>query len=56
MKLNNYYCSELNCNYQTNSQTPEEASRKLIQDGGYDVDKRSKCPKCRKDSLVFLPK
>lgn len=54
MKENNYYCSELTCDYTTNANSMKEADKQLIQDGGYDVKKKSMCPKCRRDSLVFL--
>lgn len=54
MILNNYHCSELECDYRTNRDTLEETDKQLLQDGGFDIDKQTKCPKCGKDTLVFV--
>lgn len=54
MIQSNYHCSELMCDYRTNKKTSEEADKQLLQDGGYDINKKTKCPKCENDSLVFI--
>ena len=54
MKENNYYCSEPGCTYRTNVESPKAADEQLINDGGLDVNKKSMCPECKNDSLVFI--
>jgi hypothetical protein len=54
MRENNYHCTELKCGYRTNVKTPKDADKQLVKDGGCDINKKSLCPKCKKDSLVFI--
>ena len=53
----NYVCSTIGCEYFTNAQagtTPEELDIIVERDGGFMKDKKSCCPKCKEDSLVYL--
>lgn len=53
----NYFCCEKDCNYWTKAKegtAPEELDEILEKDGGWMKDKRSSCPKCKKDSLVYV--
>lgn len=50
-----YHCCDAACTYKTTAHTETEADKQLVQDGGYDQDKKTKCPLCKKDSLVFIP-
>lgn len=54
MRQSSYHCSELNCEYKTITKSTEEVDALLIQDGGFDINKKTLCPKCKKDSLVFI--
>ena len=51
-----YHCSNSSCDYRThtNDSTGEEAYEQLIADGGFDRSKKTCCPKCKQDSVVFL--
>lgn len=51
---NNHHCC--NCDYKTTqeSEIEADADRQLQQDGGFNAHKKSRCPKCKKDSLIFL--
>lgn len=53
-KANNYYCTTEDCYYQTNCNSEQEASEQLTKDGGFDIDKKTLCPMCNEDSLIFL--
>jgi hypothetical protein len=55
VRENNYHCSATECSYRTLAKSSEEADRILNQDGGFDTKKKTMCPKCKKDSLVFVP-
>lgn len=52
---NNYHCSKKDCDYRTTSHSAKMADQQLVKDGGYDMNKTTCCPKCKEDSLVFLP-
>lgn len=52
---NNYHCSKKDCDYRTTSHSEKMADQQLVKDGGYDMNKTTYCPKCKEDSLVFLP-
>lgn len=55
LSVNNHYCSKVTCDYKTEAKTIEEADLQLFKDGGYNFKKNTSCPKCKEDSLVFLP-
>lgn len=53
---NNYYCTTGNCDYTTGvtNEVASESDNKLKADGGYDIDKKTLCPKCHQNSLIFV--
>lgn len=54
MDKGNYYCCENECGYRTLAVTSEEAEKQLAEDGGYDRNKESMCPRCKKNALIFI--
>ncbi|WP_349659830.1 hypothetical protein [Lysinibacillus zambalensis] len=53
----NNVCNSKDCGYTTNltSPTEQEADRKLLIDGGFNTKEKTLCPKCKKDSIQYLP-
>lgn len=54
MTPNNYYCYMSDCSYKTAVETEELADAQLIEDGGFDTEKETQCPICKRNSLVFI--
>lgn len=53
----NYACVNSECNYSTNAKegtSTQKLDSILKQDGGFMEKKNSCCPKCKKNSLVYL--
>jgi len=59
LPLPNYFCSNTSCGYKTteiSNSTPEELDEILEKDGGFMKNKKSLCPKCKENSLVYIHK
>lgn len=52
----NYFCSSRGCEYRTTAGNEKETVKQLMEDGGFDIHKVTKCPICQEDSLVYLNK
>lgn len=52
----NHHCSNSSCDYRTyaNDSTGKEAYEQLVADGGFNHFKKTCCPNCKQDSLIFL--
>lgn len=53
MRVNNHYCTD-KCDYRTFGSNEEEATTQLIADGVRNDKNNTLCPKCGKDSVVFV--
>lgn len=54
---NNHYCTQTGCDYTTGvpSENEVESDAKLLSDGGINQKDKTLCPKCKNDSLIFIP-